>query len=144
MKFAIMICALLFGWFANASKEFKAKKYDQPVREISIIATEDGFYPNKIVAFEGEKLHFFVTSTVEKGQCFILQNHEVFLAADKGKVNETEVIAENPGRFKFYCPANKSYGHLTVIEKNNNKEVFDKGRAPASTGPSYWLPRDHD
>ena len=99
MKFAIMICALLFGWFANASKEFKAKKYDQPVREISIIATEDGFYPNKIVAFEGEKLHFFVTSTVEKGQCFILQNHEVFLAADKGKVNETEVIAENPGFF---------------------------------------------
>ena len=124
------------------AKDFGEKTFKTPVREVSVIVTEDGFYPNQMMAFEGEKLRFYITSTAKNSQCFVLQKHEVFVAADKGAVNEAEVIVENAGKFKFYCPSFKYEGTLTVFEKFNSDEEV---RKPASEEkPKYWLPRDYD
>lgn len=127
-------------------KDFKEKTFKQPLRELSVIITDDGYYPNKMMAYVGEKVRFFVTSTSKKGQCFILQKHEVFISAEKGQLNELDVVLDNPGKYRFYCPSNKNFGHLTVLEKDaDNKEV---GRDIASKGQShqseYWTPRDYD
>jgi hypothetical protein len=130
--------------FSAISGPFDEKEYKVPLREISIIATKDGFYPNKIMAYEGEKVKFFITSTVEAGQCFILQKHEVFIAAQRGKINEGEVLMEKAGRFKFYCPANKSVGYLKVFKKFNADENSDVKRDIASKESSHWTPRDYD
>lgn len=119
---------------------YEKKVYKRPLREVSIIVTDDGFYPNKVVAFQGEKLHFFVTSTANAPQCFLLQNHEIFLSAEKGKVNEGDILVDKPGRYRFYCPSTKFEGHLTVIEKFKDEPKRDI----ASEKPKYWLPRDYD
>lgn len=124
---------------------FKASEFDKPLREISVIITEDGFYPNKLMAYEGEKVRFFVTSTTDEKQCFILQKHKLFLGVSKGAVNESELVLDTPGRFRFYCPANKKEGHLTVLRKVE-KVAEEDSRKPASVvvKPTYWTPRDSD
>lgn len=124
-----------------AAEMFGEKVFDNPVREISVIITEDGFFPNKISAFEGERVKFFITSTAKDKQCFILQRHELFLGVENGKVNEGEVMLDSPGRFRFFCPSHKKQGHLTVIRKHVEVQ---KLREPASVKPTYWTPRDNE
>jgi plastocyanin domain-containing protein len=138
----LSICNMAFAQDHLLERNFKKKTYDFPLREVSIIVTDDGYYPNKIVAFQGERIHFFITSASAKNQCFILQKHEVFVSAEKGTINEAEIIADQAGRFKFYCPSSKFTGHLTVFEKFAAEEEIN--RSIASEKPKYWLPRDYD
>jgi hypothetical protein len=107
-----------------------------PQREISIIVTKEGYYPKNLVAFKGEKVKFYVTSTTEDPDCFIIQGHKVFLAAQKGKITETDIVMEHSGEFSFYCPSSKNSGKLTILNKKND------GRNIASEGP--WMPKDHE
>ncbi len=124
---------------------FEKKEFERPLREVSIIVTDTGYYPNKIMAFKGERVRFFVTATGEKSKCFILQKHELFLSADQGRVNEGEVDADKPGRFKFFCPSTKHEGYLTVYEKFKEEVKPEKvKRDVASEKPNYWLPRNYD
>jgi hypothetical protein len=144
VKQLLILFVFTFMAYSFADSPFEEKEFKTPLREISIIATDDGFYPNKAIAYKGEKVKFFVTSTTDSGQCFVLQKHEVFVAAEKGKVHESEVILDNAGRFKFYCPANKSHGYLTVFEKFSVEEKPSPARGIASEKPTYWMPRDYD
>ena len=127
-------------------KDFQGKTFKKPLRELSVIITDDGYYPNKMLAYVGERVRFFVTSTSKKGQCFILQKHEVFISAEKGQLNELDVVLDNPGKYRFYCPSNKNFGHLTVLEKDTDNKIVE--RDIASKGKSdksdYWTPRDYD
>lgn len=134
---------VVFGQDHLLEENFKSKTFKKPLREISIIVSDTGFYPSKVMAFQGEKIHFFITSTSKKNQCFILQKHEIFVSAEKGFVNEAEVILDTAGRFKFYCPSSKFTGHLTVIKKFSPKEDQERGIASKSK-PKYWTPRDYD
>lgn len=120
--------------------------FKTPLREISVIVTDDGFYPNKIMAFQGEKVRFYITSTSKKSQCFVLQKHEIFVAAEKGVVNEAEVIVDHPGRFRFYCPSSKFNGHFTVFEKFSSEQEQARGVASESEEGQvkHWIPRDYD
>jgi len=134
---------LLISISAYSDDYFKKKNFKRSLREVSVILTKDGFYPNKIVAFQGEKLRFFITSTNDTPQCLVLQKHELFLSAEKGKVNEGEIVVDNPGRYRFYCPSSKFEGHLNVIEKFKAHEE-KPSREIASEKPNYWLPRNYD
>lgn len=123
--------------------DFDEKYYEQPVREVSIIVSDTGFFPDQMMAFEGEKIKFFITSTSKKSQCMVLQKHELFMAAEKGVVNEAEVTVDHPGKFRFYCPSFGHEGWLTVFKKGEVEET----RKPANVEeekPKYWLPRDYD
>lgn len=120
---------------------FKAKKFESPTREFSVIATDSGYFPDRLFAYVGERARFFVTSTGEKPQCFLIKDHQVFLAAEKGKMSEAQVTFKYPGRFEFYCPSTKFKGHITVLESPDAKK--SAGRKIASE-KTYWTPRDRD
>ena len=111
-----------------------------PTREISIIVSKEGYYPKNFTVFQGEKVKFYVTSTVEDPSCLILQGHKVFLAATKGKIAEGETVFENPGTFAFYCPATKHDGVVTVIKKN---ETGRRGIA-SERDPQLWTPKEYE
>lgn len=140
----LLLFILFLPISSMAQEHLKAKSFKQPLRELSVIAGEDGFYPSSLVAFKGERVRFFVTSTTSANNCFLLQKHKVFLAAQKGKVSEAEVVLEEAGSFKFYCPAAKFEGQLTVLEKENKKETVRQDRKIASEKPNYWTPRNYD
>ena len=50
-----------------------------------MIATDSGYFPDRLFAYVGEKARFFVTSTGDKPQCFLLKDHQDFLGGRKRK-----------------------------------------------------------
>lgn len=133
---SLMIFLFIFSLSAVAQE---AKKVVQPTREVAIIVTKEGYYPKSISVFEGEKVKFFVTSTVEEPNCMIVESHKVFMAANKGKVTEAEAVFEHAGEFAFYCPSSKNDGKVVVLKKVMPKREIasDKGEA------TVWMPKEY-
>jgi len=138
LLFLFVMPISLISSVAYSDEGDKAKYFKRPVREISIILTKEGYFPNKVVAHEGEQVRFFLTSTLDQPECFVVEDHKVFLSATKGKISEAQDVFRQAGKYKFYCPSSKHKGHITVIGNNEQK------REVASEKPAYWLPRDYD
>lgn len=145
MKYLCLFILLILPIKAIAedNEVFKAKSFKNPIRQYSIIATDHGYYPDSVFAYVGEKVKFFVTSTSEKSQCFLVKDHSIFLGAKKGKVSEGEIIFHSPGSYEFYCPSTNFKGHVSVIERAVDKDKRIK-REVASKKPDYWTPRNYD
>ena len=121
------------------SSAFAAETKNIPTREVAVIVTKEGYYPKSLSVFEGEKVKFYLTSTVEEPHCMIVESHKVFLAANKGKVTETEVVFDRAGVFAFYCPSSKNDGKVVVLKKQTPK------REVASERPDgmLWTPKEY-
>lgn len=133
MKLFLMSFFLLSVVIASEQKP-------QGTREISIILTKEGYYPKSISVFEGEKVKFYVTSTVEEPGCLIVEAHKVFLAANKGKVTEGEAVFDKAGEFAFYCPSSKNDGKVVVLKKAVPKrEVASEKKNEAM----LWTPKEY-
>jgi plastocyanin len=111
----------------------------QPLREISIIVTKEGYYPRSLSVFEGEKVKFYVTSTLDEPHCMIVEGHKVFLAANKGKVTEAEATFDKAGEFAFYCPTAKSDGKIVVMKKATPKREVASERSEGMV----WTPKEY-
>lgn len=137
----VAICVVCFMQVSMALEldYGRPKKFKTPYREVAIIVTEEGYYPEKISVFQGEKVRFFITSTTDIPGCLIMPDKEVFLSARKGKVSETEVYFEKDGRFKFYCPSGKMNGHITAIRKESQTKQLKRTIA---SEPRVWMPRN--
>jgi plastocyanin len=133
MKFILFF--LLIPFLANAREEVK----HQPTREISIIVTKEGYYPKSLSVFEGEKVKFYVTSTLDEPHCMIVEGHKVFLAANKGKVTEAEATFDKPGEFAFYCPSSKNDGKIVVMKKFVPKREIASEKSHAGV----WTPKEY-
>jgi plastocyanin len=120
----------------------KAKKYEVPRRELSIIAGPEGFYPQKFTVFVGELVKFYVTSTTETPSCFILNDKKLFLGARKGKIAEGEAYFNKTGTHKFYCPTGKISGRITVIERPDHKRERIRRETASQKMIKIWRPRD--
>lgn len=131
---------LLFLFLVNFTAMVAAETKVQPTREISIIFSEEGYYPKSISVFEGEKVRFFVTSTTDKPNCFIVESHKVFLSATKGKISEGEVTFDRPGSFSFYCPSSKNDGRVVVLETKKPERAI----ASEKKDPLKWVPKDYE
>lgn len=123
--------------FLSVTAYAEGVKLARPTREVSIIVTKEGYYPKSLSVFEGEKVKFFVTSTVEDPSCVIVESHKVFMAASKGKVTEGETVFDKAGEFAFYCPSSKNDGKIVVLKKHQPK------RNIASEKADVWMPREY-
>ncbi len=112
-----------------------------PQRELSVIVTKEGYYPKNLTVFQGERVKFYVTSTVEEADCLLVQGHKIFLAANKGKIAEAEATFDTAGEFSFYCPSSKHDGKITVIKKNEPRAI--RGLA-GQNDPEVWTPKDYE
>ncbi len=133
MKFILLL--VLIPLFAMAVEGQKT----QPTREISIIVTKEGYYPKSLSVFEGEKVKFYVTSTLDEPHCMIVEGHKVFLAANKGKVTEAEAMFDKAGEFAFYCPSSKSDGKIVVMKKHVPKREI----ASEKSEGMLWTPKEY-
>jgi hypothetical protein len=119
----------------------KPIKLDAPVRELSIISTDEGFYPAHLTAYAGEKVRFFITGTSNDPQCFFIKEKGLFLGAKKGEVQDGEAFFEASGSFKFYCPSTKHSGRLTVLP-HPRKENERKLASERDSNTRVWRPRE--
>ena len=75
----MMVLAMLFQkTYALEQTYHKERSLDVPYREQAIIIGKEGFYPNRITVFKGEKVHFFVTSVGVDSACFNIPDKNVF------------------------------------------------------------------
>lgn len=115
----------------------KAEIFPVPVREQSIIVGPAGYYPEKLTIFEGERIRFFLTSATDTPSCLIISEKNVFLSARKGEIGEGEAYFDTPGVVKFYCPAGKIEGKITVLKRPMKEE-----RSIASEKVEVWKPKE--
>jgi hypothetical protein len=123
------------------------EKFNHPERHFSIIVTKAGYYPDQLIAFEGEKIRLFVTSTLTEPQCVLLKGHKLYLSAKVGKVTEGEVLLENAGEYNYYCPGFDSVGKITVLGKSEKKKknylLAPKNRSVAGeVVEETWVPKE--
>jgi plastocyanin len=116
-----------------------AETKNLPLRELSVIVTKEGYYPKSISVFEGEKIKFYVTSTIEEPHCMIVEGHKVFMAANKGKVTEAEALFDKAGEFAFYCPSSKNDGKIVVLKKT----VPKRDLASEKSKEGIWTPKEY-
>ncbi len=129
----LLFSPVLFGLDYGEKQNFEI-----PQRHHSIIASKEGFYPNKISMFEGEKLIIYLTTTSEGPSCFYLKEKNLFLTAHSGKISEGEAFFEKPGVYRFYCPSTKIDGKITVLKRPS----LELKREVASKKIRYWYPKD--
>lgn len=154
MKYSQLLFIMAWSYFsslwAQGYDHHSFKKFKTPQRDFSIIVSNEGYYPDRLIVFEGEKVRFFVTSTSTEAKCFILENHNVFVPASKGRVAEAEVVLEKAGEYSFYCPSFAHRGKLVVLgERERSQPVVKVNRDPASSttvdreSEQHWVPREY-
>lgn len=140
MKFILSLAFFISPLVFSAPYD-KARALENPRRDISIIHSDEGYYPKSISAFVGEDLRITLTSIASKASCLVLENHKLYMAANKGKLSMDQVRFTEPGVYRFYCPANDVVsGKIIVLEKKN--EATDRKRGIASEFRGHWRPRD--
>lgn len=127
---------------------FKEKHFDKPIREYSIIITDQGYFPERIFAYKGEKVKIFVTTTSDKSQCMAIKDHKIFLGANKGEITQGEISFFTPGRFEIYCPSSQFKAYVNVLEREGLDEKVQEAKRDIATvkevHPQYWTPRSYD
>lgn len=140
--FLIMMSSLSFA--LNENNYFSAKNNERPTREISIIITEDGYYPERPVVFVGEKIKLFVTSTTNLPTCLIMKGKDIFLEAKMGKVSESTMYVDKAGEIEMYCPSSKKKSTMVVLEHPRDaQDRIDRQIAQEKAkNIKIWRPRD--
>lgn len=141
---------VLFGFYVIAAFQGvealdydygKAKKFEVPKRDYSVIISDEGYYPKHISIFEGEKIQFFVTTTTDTPSCLMIPEKKIYLAARPGKISEASAYFDKPGIYKYYCPTGKISGRITVLEKVSAEEKVKRELA-SKPKVRIWLPRE--
>ena len=144
MKKILFVTLLLFQFFLvfieARAKEFK--QLETPIMEKSVIVTEDGYYPQKIVTYSGVKVRLFLTSTTEMPSCFVVGEQNIFLPAKKGEVTEAEVYFDRVGEYNFYCPTGKIKGKFIVLEHPNDRRKRVRREVASKSKIKIWTPKD--
>jgi plastocyanin len=143
IKTLILVCLLILSHKSHAIQETytKEKKLDVPYREQAIIIGKEGFYPNRLTVFKGEKVRFFITSVGVDSACFNIPDKNVFSSPSKDKIAETEVFFDKVGVFQFNCPNNTFTGRVMVLEKASDKQESQR-RGLASDMVKIWKPKE--
>lgn len=138
--------SLVGSVYALEEEYFQKEYYSNSKREVSIIASPEGYYPSKVVVFAGEEVQFYVTGSKQFPSCFILEAADIFIPANPGEISEKKYKFERPGEFKFYCPQGKLTGSITVLEHPERVREAKLKRKIASeksmSKVKLWRPKD--
>jgi hypothetical protein len=130
-KLSLIILTICLGAYSLSSLSLeyaedpflKARNLEAPQREYSIIASGEGFYPQNIVAFEGEKIKLFLTTISKNPSCLMIPSKNIFLGATQGKMVEAELLFEKAGSYEFFCPTGKIKGRIQVLKRQTVEQI---------------------
>lgn len=145
-KYVKYLTFLMVGFLSLMLGSASALELSLPERNYSIISTPEGFYPQKLALFAGEKVRLFLTSTTKLNSCFIMDSKNIFLGIENGKVTEFDIYFDRPGEHRFYCPTGKIEGKFIVLEtpvRKLNKQEKRKREIASEhkkSGVKIWMP----
>lgn len=127
--------------FALEASYNNDRSLDVPYRELAVIISKDGFFPNRLVVFKGEKVRFFITSVGYDSACFNIPDKKIFSSTSASKIVETETFFDKVGVFQFNCPNNSFTGRIMVLEKESDRRETTR-RGLASDTVKIWQPKE--
>lgn len=133
----LLVGLISFGPMAYS----KEVMYERPIRDISIIASGESFYPNHISAFVGETLRLYVTTTKEKGGCFYLQKTPHSAALKLGEIESFTVSFDRPGEWFYFCPSNGLRGKIQVIRHPDDIRKENEKAKQEARLKTKWQPK---
>lgn len=139
--FLMFILMVSHEAFALQETYYTDKTLEVPYREQAIIIGKEGFYPNRITVFKGEKVRFFVTSVGVDSACFNIPDKNIYTSPKSDKIVETEAYFDKVGVFQFNCPNNTFSGRVMVLEKASDRQETAR-RGLASDVVKIWKPKE--
>ena len=141
---ALMIFGLCLKIYALEQSYFLAQTHEVPKRDVSIIASANGFYPKRPVAFVGEKISLYVTSTTDRPSCLIVKGRDVYLEAQRGEVSIAQVYFKSSGIYEFFCPASGHKGEFVILEhpRDKRERINRELASKADKKVKVWRPKD--
>lgn len=141
----MMVILPVYGSEAKSTPD-DAYWFEGPYRELSIILTDDGYYPQRLNVFRGEKIRFYLANTGREDRCFMIQDKGIFTPVRKGEFKVVEVEFTHEEVLNFHCPVGNMRGKISVLEhpreirqKRRMRELASESKTRA---PKVWMPRE--
>lgn len=84
------------------------------VQEVSVIATEQGFFPKILFVTRDIPVRLFITGVSNRSLCILIDTFQIRRQVQSHKIEEIEFLPSTPGTYRFYCPINGMEGTLFV------------------------------
>jgi plastocyanin domain-containing protein len=120
-----------------------AKKFETPKRAVSVIISNEGLYPEKIVVFKGEEVQLFVTSVKDTESCLMIREDNFFVSAKKGIITEGAIRFERAGTYNMHCPSDKFKGDIVVLERASERKASRNIASEKVKKPQHWMPKEY-
>lgn len=108
---------------ANLGREVASEKPVDPSlsrervkgqQEVSVIASDMGFFPSRIFVTEGVPVKLFLSTPGQNTLCFMVDQFGVKKGILPGHVEEVSFVPDARGDYRFYCPIKAIEGRITV------------------------------
>jgi plastocyanin len=90
------------------------------VQEVSIIASDLGYFPKTVFVSRDVPVRMYVTSSSKNTLCIMMDSFQVRRQVKVQKIEEITFIPNMPGKYRFYCPVNGMEGSLVVRELSSS------------------------
>jgi heme/copper-type cytochrome/quinol oxidase subunit 2 len=84
------------------------------VQEVSLIATDTGYLPARILVRKDIPVRLFITSASSSTLCFIMDEFSIKKGVATQVVEEVRFLPTKAGQYKFYCPVKEIQGSVVV------------------------------
>jgi len=84
------------------------------VQEFSLIATDTGYLPSRLIVRRGIPVRLFLTSASARTLCFVMDDFSLRKGVAPQQVEEIRFLPTKSGQYKFYCPVQEIQGSVTV------------------------------
>lgn len=99
------------------------------VQEISLIASDYGYFPKKIFVTQNVPVKLYLTTSSKATLCLMLDNFGLRKGISPGQVEEVVFMPNAPGDYRFYCPVKSIEGTITVREAPVARAVASQNEA---------------
>lgn len=103
------------------------------MQEVSLIATEYGYFPKRIFVTEGIPVKVFLSTPGKRASCFMVNDLGVKKGINPGQLDEVTFVAAQPGDYRFHCPLGSIEGVLTVRPVASQQAAIAVGEPIAAT-----------
>lgn len=88
--------------------------YKYGVQEFSIIASDTGFFPTKVIVRKNIPVRLTLTSASATSYCFMLDEFNVRKGVPSQEVVEVRFLPTKASTYRFYCPKQEIEGTIVV------------------------------
>jgi len=88
--------------------------YKNGVQEFSIIATDTGYLPSRLIVRRNIPVRIFLTSASARTLCIVMDDFSLRKGVANQQVEEVRFLPTKAGQYKFYCPVQEIQGSIVV------------------------------